>query len=126
MSEPAISSPGPRRGELLDPGGGRRPRRGGRLAERARRDVDRPANIRLWLPLTPLWIVLAPFALLLAPLLTLVPPMLPNNPHARAIRSAATVHPYRAAFALGSVLFALSGLVVHVDTPDAPIHIRIV
>jgi hypothetical protein len=126
MSEPAISSPGPRRGELLDPGGGRRDRGRNRPAQRPRREVEKPANIRLWLPLTPLWILLAPFALLLAPLLTLVPPMMPNNPHAKAIRSAAAVHPYRAAFAIGSVLFALSGLVVHVDTPDAHIHIRIV
>ena len=126
MSEPAISAPGPRRGELLDPGGGRRDRRRGRVAERPRRDVDKPANIRLWLPLTPLWVLLAPFALLLAPLLTLAPPMLPINPQAKALRAAAAVHPYRAAFAFGSVLFALSGLVVHVDTPDAHIHIRIV
>ena len=125
MSEPAISAPGPRRGELLDPGG-RRDRRRGRLADRPRREVGKTANIRLWLPLTPLWVLLAPFALLLAPLLTLAPPMLPNNPQARAIRAAAAVHPYRAAFAIGSVLFALSGLVVHVDTPDAHIHIRIV
>jgi hypothetical protein len=123
MTEPAIPST-PRKGELLDGGGRRRDRRHDRPAARQRRDPDKPANVRLWLPLTPLWVLLAPFALLLAPLLTLLPPMLPSNRQAQAVRSAIAVHPYRTAFALGSVLFALSGLVVHVDTPDAHIHIR--
>ena len=124
MIEPAISS-SPSQSELLDGGGRRRQRRRDRPADRRRSNVDKPANVRLWLPLTPLWIVLAPFVLLLAPLVTLLPPMLPGNPQARAVRSAITAHPYRTAFALGSMLFALSGLVVHVDTPGAHVHIRI-
>ncbi len=66
--------------------------------------------VRLWLPLTPLWIILSPFAILAAPLLLLAP-------QARGIR------PFRAVFALGAALLALSGTVVDVDTPDA--HIRL-
>jgi hypothetical protein len=81
--------------------------------------------VRLWLPLTPLWILLAPFALLLAPLLFLLPPLLPNRPGAKAMRAALAVRPFRTAFALGSVLLALSGTVVDVDTPNARVHIHI-
>ena len=81
--------------------------------------------VRLWLPLTPLWVLLAPFALLLAPLLLFVPPLLPDRPGAKAVRTALAVRPYRTAFALGAVLFALSGTVVDVDTPDAVVRIRI-
>jgi hypothetical protein len=69
--------------------------------------------VRLWLPLTPLWIILAPFAILAAPLLLLVPQM-------RGMR-----RPFRAAFAIGQVLFALSGTVVDVDTPDALVRVHI-
>ena len=68
--------------------------------------------VRLWLPLTPLWIILSPFAILAAPLLLLAP-------EARGIR------PFRAVFAIGATLFALSGTVVDVDTPDALVRIRI-
>jgi hypothetical protein len=68
--------------------------------------------VRLWLPLTPLWIILAPFAILFAPLLMLAP-------QTRGIR------PYRAAFAIGQVLFAISGAVVEVDTPDALVRVHI-
>jgi hypothetical protein len=68
--------------------------------------------VRLWLPLTPLWIILSPFAILAAPLLLIAP-------QTRGIR------PFRAAFAIGRVLFALSGTVVDVDTPDALVRIRI-
>ena len=68
--------------------------------------------VRLWLPLTPLWIVLGPFAILLAPLLLLAP-------------QARGLHPFRAVFALGAALFALSGTVVDVDTPDALVRVRI-
>jgi hypothetical protein len=96
--------------------------------------------VKLWLPLTPLWVLLAPFALLLAPLLMFVPQMLPDRPRRRAVRAtfglpdkprgralraALAVHPYRTAFALGAVLFALSGTSVDVDTPDAVVRIRI-
>ena len=75
----------------------------------------RPTNrtvVRLWLPLTPLWLILSPFAILFAPLLMLAP-------QARGIR------PFRAAFAVGQALFALSGTEVDVDTSDALVRIRI-
>jgi len=68
--------------------------------------------VRLWLPLTPLWVILSPFAILAAPLLLLAP-------QTRGIR------PFRAAFAIGGTLFALSGTVVEVDTPDTLVRIRI-
>jgi hypothetical protein len=68
--------------------------------------------VRLWLPLTPLWLILSPVAILFAPLLTLAP-------QARGIR------PFRAAFAIGAALFALSGTEVDVDTADALVRIRI-
>jgi len=68
--------------------------------------------VRLWLPLTLLWIVLAPFAILFAPLLALAP-------QTRGIRA------FRAAFAVGAALFALSGTVVDVDTPDALVRVHI-
>lgn len=68
--------------------------------------------VRLWLPLTPLWLILGPFAILAAPLLLLAP-------QTRGIR------PFRAVFAVGSTLLALSGTLVSVDTPDALVRIRI-
>jgi hypothetical protein len=68
--------------------------------------------VRLWLPLTPLWLILGPFALLAAPLLLLAPRL-------RGVR------PFRAAFAIGGALLALSGTVIDVDTPDAHVRIRI-
>jgi hypothetical protein len=77
--------------------------------------VARPRRrlaLRLWLPLTPLWILLAPFALLLAPLLL-------------ATRAGRRLRPLPAAWALGSVLFALSGTVIDVDSPRATIRLRI-
>jgi hypothetical protein len=68
--------------------------------------------VRLWLPLTPLWILLSPFAIVAAPLLLIAP-------QCRGLR------PFRAVFAIGAALFALSGTVVDVDTPDALVRIRI-
>jgi len=68
--------------------------------------------VRLWLPLTPLWILLAPFAVLAAPLLTLVP----------VTRG---VSPFRAVFALGATLIALSGTEIDVDAQGALVRIRI-
>jgi hypothetical protein len=65
------------------------------------------------LPLTPLWLILSPFAMLAAPLLLIAP-------RTRDIR-----HPFRAVFAVGRTLLALSGTVVDVDTPDALVRIRI-
>jgi hypothetical protein len=68
--------------------------------------------VRLWLPLTPLWLILSPFAILAAPLLLFAP-------RTRGIR------PFRAVFAIGGTLLALSGTVVDVDTPDAHVRVRI-
>lgn len=68
--------------------------------------------VRLWLPLTPLWVILSPFAILAAPLLLLAPRLRGGRP-------------FRGAFAIGAALFALSGTVVDVDTPDALVRIRI-
>jgi hypothetical protein len=76
-------------------------------AKPARRTI-----VRLWLPLTPLWVILSPFAILAAPLLLLAP-------QTRGVR------PFRAVFAIGAALFALSGTVVDVETPDALVRIRI-
>jgi hypothetical protein len=73
---------------------------------------SRPVRVRLWLPLTPVWIVLAPFALLLAPLLTLAP-------------QARGVNPFRAAFAIGHALLAMTGTVIEVEAPGALVKIRI-
>ncbi len=120
MTQPAVPSPGPRRGEVIE-GPGRRLRRRWRGGVRPRAEVARPTCIRLWLPLTPLWLLLAPFALLLAPLLTL----LPAKRRARLVRAAFRVRPYRTAFALGAVLLALSGTEVSVDAPGALIRIKI-
>jgi hypothetical protein len=79
------------------------------------RPVARPRRrlaLRLWLPLTPLWILLAPFALLLAPLLL-------------ATCAGRRLRPLPALWALGGVLFALSGTVIDVDSPRATIRLRI-
>jgi hypothetical protein len=72
--------------------------------------------VRLWLPLSPLWILLSPFAIMAA---ILAAPVLLIAPRTRGIR------PFRAALAIGRVLFALSGTVVDVDTPNALVQIRI-
>ena len=106
-------------------------RRTGWLARRRRGPViagQGPAHatrIRLWLPLTPLWVLLAPFVLLLAPLLTLLPPLLARRYRAPMVRAAFRVRPYRTAFALGAVLFALSGTEIAVEAPGAVIRIKI-
>jgi len=123
MSE--VQLPSPRPPPSVAWRGRRRGRLQGRGFSRRGGDPSRPTKIGLWLPLTPLWLILSPFALLLAPLVALLPPMLPNNSEARAVRAAVTVHPYRAAFAVGAVLLSLSGTVVDVEAPGATIHIRI-
>jgi hypothetical protein len=68
--------------------------------------------VRLWLPMTPIFLLLAPFALLLAPLIYFAP-----QPY--CTRPLATV------LGVGRVLLSLGGTVVHVDTPDALVSIRI-
>jgi len=71
------------------------------------------AVIRLWLPLTPLWLILAPFALLVSPALTLAP-------------ATRRMSPFRAAWAVGRLLLALSGTQIEVDSPAALVRIHIV
>jgi hypothetical protein len=69
--------------------------------------------VRLWIPATPLFWLLAPFPLLLAPLAYFAPAQFrPANP-------------YAAVLAIGRVLTSISGTVVHVDTPDALVSVRI-
>lgn len=80
---------------------GRRPARGER------------AQVRLWLPLTPLFVLLAPFALLLA-LIAFVPARL------------AGVNALEAAWRVGALLMALSGTHVEVEARDAFVRIKIV
>lgn len=85
----------------------RAPRTAGATSPRPRRVV-----VRLWLPTTALFCLLAPFALLIAPLGYLAP---------RRYR----VSPFAAAFAIGRLLISLGGTVVHVDTPEALISLRL-
>ena len=82
------------------------------MSGRRRTNPPRRTVVRLWLPLTPLWLILSPFALLAAPVLLLVP-------QTRGIRA------FRAVFAVGRTLLALSGSEIDVDTPDALVRIRI-
>lgn len=69
--------------------------------------------VRIWLPATALFWILSPIPLLLAPLAWLAPaPYRPRNP-------------YAAVLTLGRVLTSVGGTLVHVDTPDALVSIRI-
>ena len=72
----------------------------------------RRITVRLWIPSTALFCLLAPFALLLAPLGYLSP-----HPY--------RIPPFAAAFAIGRLLISLGGSVVHVDTPEALISLRL-
>jgi hypothetical protein len=69
--------------------------------------------VRLWLPTTPIFLLLAPFAFLLAPLIYGFTPPRYRTP------------PFATAWGLGRILLSLGGAVVHVDTPDALVSIRI-
>jgi hypothetical protein len=69
--------------------------------------------VRLWLPVTPLFWLLSPIPLALAPLAYLAPPK---------VRPA---NPYAAVLAIGRLLTSVGGTVVHVDTPDALVSIRL-
>ena len=77
-------------------------------SQRPRRTV-----IRLWLPVTAIFWLMAPVPLLLAPLAWFAP---------RRYRPA---NPYLAVLALGRLLTSLGGTVVHVDTPDALVSLRL-
>jgi hypothetical protein len=69
--------------------------------------------VRLWLPVTALFWLLSPIPLLFAPLAYLAPPQFrPANP-------------YAAVLAIGRLLTSVGGTVVHVDTPDALVSIRL-
>ena len=74
---------------------------------------QRRVVVRLWLPMTFIFLILAPFAFLLAPLVYAF------TPQRYRTRPLATV------LGLGRVLLALGGTVVHVDTPEALVSIRI-
>jgi hypothetical protein len=74
--------------------------------------LARRVVVRLWLPLTALFLLLAPFALLLAPLIYFAP---------RPYRS----RPLATVLGVGRVLLSLGGTVVHVDTPEALVSIRV-
>ena len=69
--------------------------------------------IRLWLPMTPIFLLLAPFVFLLAPILYACTPPRYRTP------------PFATAWKLGAVLLSLSGTVVHVDTREALVSLRI-
>ena len=68
--------------------------------------------VRLWVPLTLIFLLLAPFALLLAPCLYFAPQPYRTRPLATVL-------------GVGRVLLSLGGTVVHVDTREALISIRI-
>jgi polyferredoxin len=69
---------------------------------------------RLWLPLplSFLWVLLAPFAMVLSLFAWVAPPRYRVNGPAAAI-------------AIGSALFALSGTLIEIKSPDADIFILI-
>lgn len=69
-------------------------------------------GFRLWLPLFLLWIPL----ILLSPLLLLI---------LLAVCLVGRVNPFRAIAALWSIVCALRGCDVHVDSPDSRVLVRI-
>jgi hypothetical protein len=73
---------------------------------------QRRVVVRLWLPMTVIFLLLAPFALFLAPLLYFAPRPYGDRPFAIVL-------------GVGRVLLSLGGTVVHVDTPEALVSIRI-
>ena len=98
------------------------PRREAKIALRRHRWTVAPSGgalpvrgrtvIRLWLPLTPLFALLAPLALAAAPLADL-------HPSGRRLK------PIRSVWALGAILFSLSGTSIEVDRRDVHVSIRI-
>jgi hypothetical protein len=109
--EPALMEhtevvPAPNRG--LERRSERRPQR--RRADPRLHDEGR-VDVGLWIPTTAIFVLLAPFALLLTPLLYFAP---------RDMRP----DPFRTVLTLGTLLLALTGTVVEVDTPDARVRLR--
>ncbi len=96
---------------VLSEGGPRRDRHR-RRRRSVRVDREGKTKVVLWLPVTPVFWILSPFAVLLAPLLCLAPPFQGVNPYLLAAR-------------LGAVLVSVSGTVIHVDAPDAHVHLRL-
>ncbi|MGZ3280774.1 MAG: hypothetical protein ACXU8S_17395 [Phenylobacterium sp.] len=74
---------------------------------------QRRTVVRLWLPMTPIFLLLAPFVFLFAPLIYVCTPPRYRTP------------PFATAWRLGAVLLSLGGTVVHVDTPEALVSLRI-
>lgn len=73
--------------------------------------AEGPVRVSLWLPTTILFALLAPFALVFSPFLLLAPPRYRLGPH--------TV------FAVGAVLFSLSGTHIEVEAPDCRVRIHL-
>ena len=69
--------------------------------------------VRLWLPMTVIFLLLAPFVFLAAPIIYAFTP-----PRFR-------IPPFATALGLGRVLLSLGGTLVHVDTREALVSIRI-
>jgi len=72
----------------------------------------RTIRLGLWLPLTPVFLLLAPIALI-------------GSPLALVTRAGRRIAPWRAAWAVGTVLLALSGLRLEVENAAVRINIRI-
>ena len=68
-------------------------------------------RVSLWLPLILFWILLAPFAVLLIPMAMVY----------AAIRG---MNPLKAILAIGRLLWALGGLRIEVESPNASVLIR--
>ena len=73
---------------------------------------ERRTVVRLWLPTTLLFLLLAPVAVMLAPLGYFAP-------------ARYRVRPFATVFGLGRLLMSLSGTLVHVDTLEALVTIRL-
>jgi hypothetical protein len=69
--------------------------------------------VRLWLPMFLIWLAIVPIALILSPLILLA-------------LAVCRLNPFTAAAALISLVIALSGTRVEVDTPDAKVNIRLI
>jgi hypothetical protein len=97
-----------------------RAQRTGRALAAARAPTLRPEPappvkrvvVRLWLPLTAIFLLLAPFALLLTPFVYFAPRPFRGRPLATVL-------------GIGRLLLSLGGTVVHVDTPEALVSIRV-
>lgn len=107
---PAAGTPPARPAEVVATPRRAAARRAKRRADPRTRHESR-VNVGLWIPTTAIFVLLAPFALVLTPFLYLAP---------RHMRP----DPFRTMLTLGTLLLALTGTVVEVDTPDARVSLR--